>query len=131
MSHPIIFLPTMTDSAAPEATDEQALLVPHAEFRKGLPAGQFRVIVNPDRARKFVRHRLLMMPITTAMAGIGIALALSQMPWWGLGLIATAVLLNRLVRLQAAKILLYLATQDEKTYFEAMEFEILEVRRAR
>ncbi len=121
----------MTDTAAPEATDEQALLVPYAEFRRGLPAGQFRVIVNPERARKFVRHRLLMMPITTAMAGIGIALALSQMPWWGLGLIATAVLLNRLVRLQAAKILLYLATQDEKTYFETMEFEILEVRRAR
>ena len=110
---------------------EQALLVPHAEFRRGLPAGHFRVIVNPERARKFVRHRLLMLPVSVAMAGVGIALALSQMPWWGLGLIAAAVLLNRLVRLQAASILLYLATQDEKTYFEAMAFEILEVRHAR
>jgi hypothetical protein len=118
-------------AADTNATAEQALVVPHAEFRRGLPAGHFRVIVNPDRARKFVRHRLLMMPLTTAMAGVGIALALSQMPWWGLGLIAAAVLLNRLVRLQAPKILLHLATQDEKTYFEAMEFEILEVRRAR
>ena len=112
-------------------TEGQALLVSHAEFRRGLPAGHFRLIVNPDRARKFVRHRLLLMPVTVAMAGVGIALALSQMPWWGLGLICAAVLLNRLVRLQAAKILLHLATQDEKTYFEAMEFEILEVRRAR
>ena len=119
------------DTSDGHATTEPALLVPHAEFRQGLPAGHFRVIVNPERARKFVRHRLLMMPVTTAMAGIGIALALSQMPWWGLGLIAAAVLLNRLVRLQAAKILLHLATQDDKTYFEAMEFEILEVRRAR
>ena len=89
------------------------------------------MIVNPERARKFVRHRLLMLPVSVAMAGVGIALALSQMPWWGLGLIAAAVLLNRLVRLQAASILLYLATQDEKTYFETMAFEILEVRHAR
>lgn len=120
-----------TDTTDSHETAGQALLVPHAEFRRGLPAGHFRLIVNPERARKFVRHRLLMMPVTIAMAGIGIALALSKMPWWGLGLIAAAVLLNRLVRLQAPKILLYLATQDEKTYFEAMEFEILEVRRAR
>lgn len=119
------------DPANKPVAEEPALLIPHAEFQKGLPAGHFRVIVNPERARKFVRLRLLMMPITVAMAGLGIAAALSQMPWWGLGLIAAAVLLNRLVRLQAASILLHLATQDEKTYFEAMEFEILEVRRAR
>ena len=120
-----------TETNTPPIGTDSALLVTHAEFCRGLPAGHFRVIVNPDRARNFVRHRLLMMPISVALAGVGIAMALSQMPWWGLGLIAVAVLLNRLVRLQAPKILLHLATQDEKTYFEAMEFEILEVRRAR
>lgn len=122
--------PQHTTANTSGATD-QALLVPHAEFRRGLPAGHFRVIVNPERARKFVRHRLLMLPVSLAMAGIGIALALSQMPWWGLALIGAAVLMNRLVRLQAPKIMLHLAMQDEKTYFEAMEFEILEVRHAR
>ncbi len=125
----------MADSPTPTSEtgnpdDARALLVPHAEFRRGLPAGHFHVIVNPERARKFVRHRLLMMPITVAMAGIGIALALSAMPWWGLALIGGAVLLNRLVRQQAPKILLHLVSQDERTYFEAMEFAILEVRRA-
>ena len=118
-----------TEAGRPE--EASAVLVPYAEFTRGLPAGHFHVIVNPERARKFVRHRLLMLPITVAMAGIGITLALSGMPWWGLGLIAAAVVLNRLVRLQAPKILLHLASQDERTYFEAMEFAILEVRRAR
>ncbi len=121
--------PTYPESTGP--AEDAALLLPHAEFRRGLPAGQFRVIVNPERARKFVRHRLLTLPITIAMAGLGMALALSGMPWWGLALIACAVLVNRLVRLQAPKILLHLATQDERTYFDAMEFAILEVRRAR
>lgn len=114
-----------------QASADDPLLLPHAEFVRGLPAGHFRLVVDPDRARKFVRHRLLILPVSIAMAGVGIALALSQMPWWGLGLVALAVLLNRLVRLQAPKILLHLATQDERTYFEAMEFAILEVRRAR
>ncbi len=115
----------------PTADTDAALLLPHAEFVRGLPAGHFRLVVDPDRARKFVRHRLLVLPVSIAMAGLGIALALSKMPWWGLGLVALAVLLNRLVRLQAPKILLHLATHDERTYFEAMEFAILEVRRAR
>ncbi len=109
----------------------QAILVPHAEFRAGLPAGQFRVIVNPERARKFVRHRLLIFPLALSAAGIGVALALAGHPFWGIGLVALAVLANRLVSAQAAKILLHLASQDERVYFQAMEYEILEVRRAR
>lgn len=116
---------------ADAANSAAPLLLPHAEFVRGLPAGHYRLIVNPERARKYVRHRLLILPVSIAMAGIGIALALSRMPWWGLGLVALAVLVNRLVRLQAPSILLHLATHDERTYFEAMEFAILEVRRAR
>jgi hypothetical protein len=118
------------ESEAAQGLD-QALLVPHAEFRTGLPAGHFRVIVNPERARKFVRHRLLIFPIALSVAGVGVALALMGHPAWGLGLVALAVVANRLVSMQAAKILLFLASHDEGVYFQAMEFEILEVRRAR
>jgi hypothetical protein len=123
--------PKVAAAAGDAGTEEQALLVPHAEFQRGLPAGQFRVIVNPDRARKFVRHRLLILPVALAVAGIGVALALVGHSVWGLGLVAVAVLVNRLVSAQSAKILLHLASQDEHTYLQAMEFEILEVRRAR
>jgi multisubunit Na+/H+ antiporter MnhB subunit len=118
-----------TDHA--DAAEEAAILVPHAEFRAGLPAGHFRLIVNPDRARKYVRHRLLIFPISLSVAGVGVALALVGHAFWGIGLVALAVLANRVVSAQAANILLHLATQDERVYFQAMEFEILEVRRAR
>lgn len=113
------------------SADGDALLVSHAEFCRGLPAGHFRLIVNPERARKFVRHRLLILPITLALAGIGVALAVVGHPFWGLGLVGAAVVFNRLISAQAAKILLHLVTEDEPTYLQAMEFEILEVRRAR
>ena len=89
------------------------------------------MIVNPERARKFVRHRLLILPLALALAGMGVALALVGHPAWGLGLVAVAVVVNRLISAQAAKILLHLASQEERTYLQAMEFEILEVRRAR
>jgi hypothetical protein len=103
------------------------LYVPHADFVRGLPAGQFKVIVNPELARPWVRARLMVVPICLTIAGLGIALALSGHAWWGLGVVAMAVLLNRAVRLQAPQILLHLATQSESIYLRAMEQGLLEV----
>lgn len=114
------------DDQAPETVD-----VSHAEFRSGLPAGRFRLIVNPERARKYVRHRLFIIAITLPLVGVGAALALSGHPWLGLALVVAGVLLHRLVTVQAPRILLYLATQDARVYHEAIEYEILEVRLAR
>ena len=39
-------------------------------------------------------------------------------------------LLHRVIKAHAAKILLHLALRDDKTYHEALEYEILEVRYA-
>lgn len=113
-----------------EAPPAEPISVPHAEFCQGLPAGRFRLIVNPERAKKYIRHRLFIVAIALPMLGIGAALALSGYPWLGLALVAAGVVLHRTVTAQAARILLYLATQDARTYHEAIEFEILEVRLA-
>lgn len=115
----------------PEDQAPEAVEVSHAEFRSGLPAGRFRLIVNPERARKYVRHRLFIIAITLPLVGVGAALALSGYPWLGLALVVAGVLLHRLVTVQAPRILLYLATQDARIYHEAIEYEILEVRLAR
>jgi len=109
----------------------QTVEVSHAEFCSGLPAGRFRLIVNPERARKYVRHRLFIIAITLPLVGLGAALALSGYPWVGLALVVAGVLLHRLVTVQAPRILLYLATHDARIYHEAIEYEILEVRLAR
>ena len=123
----------MTVTSGPEASPDasETIEVSHAEFCRGLPAGLFRLIVNPERARKYVRHRLLIIPVTLAAAGLGTALTLFGYTWIGLGLVALAVLVNRLVSMQSAKILLHLATQDATVYRESIDFEIMEVRHAR
>jgi len=114
-----------------ETPGAEPIAVPHAEFCQGLPAGRFRLIVNPERAKKYIRHRLFIVAIALPMLGIGAALALSGYPWLGLALVAAGVVLHRTVTAQSARILLYLATQDERTYNEAIDYEILEVRLAR
>jgi len=123
----------LTSSVPALSVDEvpETIEVTHAEFCRGLPAGVFRLIVNPDKARKYVRHRLMIIPVTLAVAGLGTALTLYGYTWGGLGIVALAVLVNRLVSRQSAKILLHLATQDARVYQEAIDFEIMEVRRAR
>jgi len=105
--------------------------VPHAEFCRGLPAGQFRLIVNPDKARKYVRQRLFIAAISMPMSAIGALLALAGNTWVGLGLVLASVVLNRGVSAQASKILLHLAVRDARTYHDAIDQEILEVRHAR
>lgn len=109
----------------------EGIYVPHEEFRAGLPAGRFRVIVNPDRARKYVKHRLLLTALILPIIGTGIGMAFYGYRWLGLGLVIVGVLAHRLVAHQAPKILLHMATQDAKVYHEAIDFEILEVRLAR
>jgi hypothetical protein len=114
-----------SDQAPPE---HEALNIPHDEFSAGLPAGRFNVIVNPVLAQKYVRHRLFVVGISLPLLGIGAALAISGYFWAGLPLVAAGFLLPRVIKAQAPKILLYLAQHDAKTYLEAMNFGILEVR---
>ena len=114
-----------SNQAPPE---HEALNIPHEEFCAGLRAGRFQVIVNPVLAQKYVRHRLFVVGIALPLLGIGAALAISGYFWPGLLLVGAGFLLPRVINAQAPKILLYLAQHDAKTYFEAMQFGILEVR---
>ncbi|MCZ8253990.1 MAG: hypothetical protein O9318_16100 [Hylemonella sp.] len=118
-------------SPSADADGGEGIYVPYEEFRVGLPAGRFRVIVNPDRARKYVKHRLLLTALILPIIGTGIGMAFYGYRWLGLGLVIFGVLAHRLVAHQAPKILLHMATQDAKIYHEALDFEILEVRLAR
>ena len=112
---------TPADSAPP-------IHVSHEAFCAGLPAGRFRLIVNPERAQKYVKHRLFVVGISLPLIGIGMALGLSGYPWFGLPLVVIGALLHRVIKAHAAKILLHLALHDAKVYQDATEFEILEVR---
>ncbi len=110
--------------------EPQTLDIDFATFQRGLPAGHFRVIVNPDKARKYIRHRLMMLVLTLPIIGTGVAMGLWGYTWIGVGLVAGGVVLNRLVASHAPKILLHLASHDARVYAEAIDFEIMEVRAA-
>jgi hypothetical protein len=43
-------------------------------------------------------------------------------------MVAAGLIVPRVIKAQAAKILLHLALREEKTYLEALDFEIMEVR---
>jgi hypothetical protein len=100
----------------------------HKEFCAGLPAGRLHLIVNPERAQKYIRHRLFVVGLALPVIAIGTALAWSGYLWAGFPMVALGVLFPRVVKAHAAKILLHLALREEKTYREALDFEIMEVR---
>ena len=120
-----------TTSDTDTADQPQAIEVSHQEFRTGLPAGRFRVIVNPERARKYVKHRLMLTALILPVIGTGIGMAYFSYPWIGLGLVLLGIAAHRLVAHQAPRMLLHMASQDARVYHEAIDFEILEVRLAR
>lgn len=112
------------------AEQEFAEFVPHAEFCAGLPAGRFRVVVDPKLARRFVSQRLLLMVVLMPVIGVGIALVLTGRTWLGALLVFAGVALNRLLMWQAPKILLHMATRDAAVYDAVTQQGVMEVRRA-
>jgi hypothetical protein len=100
------------------------------EFRAGMPAGRFRLVVNPKLARRWVAQRLLLMVLVLPVIGVGIALVLMRQTWPGALLVLAGVLLNRAVMWQAPKILLHFALQDAKAYEAVTQSGVMEVRRA-
>lgn len=123
--HPARFASGMTPTTDPDL----APYVSHQEFRTGLPAGHFRVIINRKLARGYVSQRLWMLPVLLPVFGAGLALALSGYTWAGGLLVALGVVVNRAVVWGAGKILLHLALKDPATYDFATQHAILEVRR--
>lgn len=114
-----------------DAPADTAEYIPFEEFRNGLPHGRFHVVVNPQLAPRFVLFRTHATPVAIAIIGPGIALALAGHPWIGLALVITGVLLRRVVKAQAARILLHLAARVPSVYEQATEHAVMEVQRVR
>lgn len=115
--------------SAPESDGEFAEHIPHDEFRSGLPAGRFRVVVDPKQARRYIARRLLLLVVVMPLIGIGLALALQGATLPGVALVFAGVALNRIVRWQAPKLLLHMALRDAKVYEFVTQNGVMEVRR--
>jgi hypothetical protein len=104
--------------------------IAHDEFRNGVAAGRWRIVVNPALARRYVVRRTRVDLLAVAVIGAGAVTALSGHAWTGLLMVAVGVVANRLVRYQAAKIVLQLATRDAAVYADVTTQGVMEVRRA-
>lgn len=118
----------MAHKTAP-SDDATAEYVSFPEFHDGLPQGRFHVIVNPQLAPPFVAQRINAVPVAIATIGIGIACALAGYAIVGAVLVAGGVLFRRVVKRQAAAILLQLASRQPATYAAAITTGVMEVRR--
>jgi len=103
--------------------------VAHEEFRAGLPAGRFRVVVDPKLARRYVAQRLLLLVVLMPVIGVGIALVLTGRTLPGALLVFAGVALHRVVRWQAPRILLNMALRDAAVYEHVTQNGVMEVRR--
>lgn len=116
----------MTDADTAPSTAE---FVSHDEFRAGLPHGRFRVVVDPQAARRYVTRRLRLAGVSVAVIGLGIVLALGGHPWPGAALVGGAIVVKRIVQRRAGPILLHLVLRDAAAYYEATSSAVLEVQR--
>jgi hypothetical protein len=114
----------------PPPDGDSVPFIAHDEFRSGLAHGRFRIVVNPVLVRRFVVQRTRIDLLALMLIGAGALLALSGWPWPGVALVAVGIVANRLVRRQAARILLHLAASDAAVYAEATTQGVLEVRRS-
>lgn len=103
--------------------------IAHAEFRSGLPAGRFRVVVDPKGARRYMLRRMRVDALALLLVGAGAALALGGLRWSGALLVLLGIVARRLVGHQAPRLLLHLATQDPRVYDEVTAEGVMEVRR--
>jgi hypothetical protein len=122
--------PEGTPVSEPQDAQSTAEYIPFEEFRTGLPHGRFRIIVNPTLAGPFVTHVAHTTQVALAMIGPGLAAALLGYPWTGGLLVAAGILLRRVIKAQAPRILLYLATHIPSVYEQATQHGVMEVRRA-
>lgn len=104
--------------------------IPHADFKAGLPHGHFRVVVNPQLAYGLVLHLTRANFVALAALGSGAALALAG-HWLAGGLLVLAgMAINRVMRHQAARVLLHLAQRNATVYEQATTQGVMEVRRS-
>lgn len=104
--------------------------IPHDEFRNGLPHGRFRIVVNPALVRPYVVQRTRVNVLAVIVIGAGAVLALSGLAGPGVVLVALGIAANRVVRHQAARIVLHLAARDPAVYAEVTSNGVMEVRRS-
>lgn len=117
-------------SQATGSDEEFVPYISHDDFRRGAAYGHFRIVVNPTLARPYVVRRTRIDLLAAGVIGAGAVLALVGQALTGGVLVLVGIAANRLVRHQAGRIALQLASRDPSVYAEVTSNGVMEVRRA-
>lgn len=99
----------------------------HAEFLRAYTAGKIKVEIDPAGAARFLSGRLLLPFVMLPVLGGGVALALIGWLWTGLAIIAIGIVAPRLIKRSAPHFVLTQALQDERTYHELTQSNVLRI----
>ena len=97
------------------------------EFTRAYAAGQVRVQIDPKRAARYVSQRLWLPLVRLPILGSGVALALIRHWWIGLALFLLGLALPWLIRKTAPNFVLTQTFQDDETYRDAVQREIIRI----
>jgi len=99
----------------------------HDEFRAGAARGEFRIEFEPKAAARHLSVRLWLPLVAMPVLGIGVALAIVGWIFTGLAIIALGIIVPRLIKRSAPRILYELALQDPAVYEELTRSGLMQV----
>lgn len=97
------------------------------EFTRAYAAGQVHVQIDPKRAARYVSQRLWLPLVRLPILGSGLALVLIRHWWIGLALFLFGLALPWLVKRTAPNFVLTQTFQDDDTYRDAVQREIIRI----
>ena len=100
---------------------------PHHEFVTGIHAGAIQVRFDAKDAARFLSARLLLPLVMMPVLGVGVALALTGWIWTGLLIIAAGIIVPRLIKRNAPRLLIQLALEDEKLYQNLLRAQVMQI----
>ncbi len=99
----------------------------HQEFISAYTSGAVKVEVDPAGAARFLSARLLLPFVAMPVAGAGVALALIGWIYTGLAVIATAIVVPRLIKRSASHFVFQQALTDASVYQELTHANTLRI----
>jgi hypothetical protein len=99
----------------------------HAEYQKAYRRGEIRVDIEPVLAYRYLSARMLLPLVMLALAGAGIAVAMSVHWFPGVLLVIAAFAVPRLTRMSAASFVMTRSLDDPALYDDLTRLGILRI----
>ena len=102
-------------------------ILKHGEFISHYRSGRVTVKFDAPAAARLLSAKLLLPLMTLPVLGLGVGVALTGWLWTGLAIIATGIIMPRLIKRSAPHFLLTQALQDPALYDEVCKSGAMQI----